>query len=111
MPIPGPGDVARLIRGPHGDGARGEEGIVQQCLHDRPRPPAQLAQGARTHPGLWALIPAPPAGVQPCESCDARGWRADGDHCFGCGGLGWWIPGQARGKVDNESIAAIRKAP
>ncbi|HYJ80032.1 MAG TPA: HEAT repeat domain-containing protein [Longimicrobiaceae bacterium] len=53
---------------------------------------AALVHGARHHPELRELIPPPPAGAQPCDTCDGNGWRADGSHCFSCQALGWWIP-------------------
>ena len=53
---------------------------------------AAMVQGARTHPELWELIPPPPPGAQPCDSCGGNGWRADGDFCLSCRGLGWWVP-------------------
>ncbi|HEU0300194.1 MAG TPA: HEAT repeat domain-containing protein, partial [Longimicrobium sp.] len=52
---------------------------------------AAIVQGARTYPELRELIPAPPAHVQPCDSCDGNGWRADRSFCSSCRGFGWWI--------------------
>lgn len=60
---------------------------------------AAMVQGARTHPELRELIPPAPAGVQPCDSCDGNGWRADGGFCSICGGLGWWVPWDGPGRT------------
>jgi len=51
---------------------------------------AVLVNGARTYPGLQALVPPRPAGAQPCDLCQGQNTTA---HCFKCRSLGWFIPG------------------
>jgi len=55
-----------------------------------------IVEGARKYPELQELVPALPAGVQPCESCAGTGAALEHPPqvpsvCLGCSGLGWII--------------------
>ena len=54
---------------------------------------AVISNGARRYPELGALIPPPPAGVQPCPLCNATGFAPDETLgralCARCAGMGW----------------------
>lgn len=63
---------------------------------------AALVQGARDHPELRELIPPRPADARTCDVCGGTGGPVTlatptpvvEEICYGCDGLGWFIPNQ-----------------
>jgi hypothetical protein len=57
-----------------------------------------LCQGAKMYPELAALIPERPEGAAGCPFCKGTGeFAGTAKIVCACGGLGWLVPGEARG--------------
>lgn len=51
---------------------------------------AMAVHAARRYPELGEMVPERPDGIEPCGSCDGRGFDAEtGDGCSACSAVGW----------------------